>query len=606
MRYPWMLVIGISLVIGCEKKKEDCATSESGAALIGDEAEGCPAPAPATESTISSPQPSPSHATNEDPETVDEEPEVLAITSVSPTYGPTSGGTEITIIGASFSDETKVDIGGKACLQVTLVSETSITCVTPAASKSAVDVTVTKGDESAALTSVFNFLNPAAVSADYNNLAFSKAPTSYVSYSGTITFTNSGDLPATGVQGNDLNVFDYVSTGTFPGYYYDASQSCGATLAAGSSCKVNIKFAPSSPGLKQETFIYSYHNGVSQQTISIPLSGTGATPGSFYEDFGVSGTIVSANGNDNHKIMDMAFDDNSNLLAVGTHINNGDSEIVVRRYDWTGTLDNTFATGGTLALIPAAPCTNAVASKVKPLSSGKYLVAFECWDDSFVYKLGVVRLTSAGAVDTTYGASGYFMDDAGVSTARFVDASFHDDGSVHLFGSYIGGSYHLVAMAVSASGILDPTQYTSGIADVTIGTAAKPNAAIMDSSKNIYVAGDEWISAGVYDAMIVKIKADGSGLETAFGNNGKKVVDLGASNDRAISLYMTWNNYLVVGVRTGKNLGVLAMASGSGAYAVGFGTNGIVTLDLGLADGYEVFPTHIDMKYSSIVERVYG
>lgn len=52
-------------------------------------------------------------------------------TSISPTRGNNTGGTEITIAGTGFVDGATVTVGGQACTPVTFVSDTEIKCTTP-------------------------------------------------------------------------------------------------------------------------------------------------------------------------------------------------------------------------------------------------------------------------------------------------------------------------------------------------------------------------------------------------------------------------------------------------------------------------------------------
>jgi len=73
------------------------------------------------------------------------------ITSVSPPSGAISGGTQITVTGTGFVDGARVTVGGGTCSNVTVVSATSITCVTPylsppTGSVGAKDVKVTNED----------------------------------------------------------------------------------------------------------------------------------------------------------------------------------------------------------------------------------------------------------------------------------------------------------------------------------------------------------------------------------------------------------------------------------------------------------------------------
>jgi hypothetical protein len=64
------------------------------------------------------------------------------ITTISPTSGPTSGGTTVTITGSGFGGATSVTFGSLAATGVTVVSSTEITAITPAQAAGAVPVSL--------------------------------------------------------------------------------------------------------------------------------------------------------------------------------------------------------------------------------------------------------------------------------------------------------------------------------------------------------------------------------------------------------------------------------------------------------------------------------
>lgn len=72
------------------------------------------------------------------------------ITSVAPASGPAAGGTDVVINGTNFGGVTAVTVGGVAATLVKVVSETKITCRTPAGTAGAKSVVVT--DDSGAVT----------------------------------------------------------------------------------------------------------------------------------------------------------------------------------------------------------------------------------------------------------------------------------------------------------------------------------------------------------------------------------------------------------------------------------------------------------------------
>jgi hypothetical protein len=79
---------------------------------------------------------------------------------VSPTGGTTAGGTNVTITGTGFSTGCTVTFGGVAATGVTVVSETSITCTTPAHAAGLVNVVVTDLDStSGTLTNGFAYFS---------------------------------------------------------------------------------------------------------------------------------------------------------------------------------------------------------------------------------------------------------------------------------------------------------------------------------------------------------------------------------------------------------------------------------------------------------------
>ncbi len=75
-----------------------------------------------------------------------------AAASLSPTSGPTGGGTIVTVSGTDFVSGVTVTVGG-ASATVGVVTSTSIAITTPAGSAGSVDVVVTNPDTQASTLS---------------------------------------------------------------------------------------------------------------------------------------------------------------------------------------------------------------------------------------------------------------------------------------------------------------------------------------------------------------------------------------------------------------------------------------------------------------------
>jgi hypothetical protein len=73
------------------------------------------------------------------------EPLPPTVTAVSPSVGPVSGGTKVTISGTNFVSGATVNFGAAAASAVTVVSAKKLTATAPARAAGSVDVTVTTG-----------------------------------------------------------------------------------------------------------------------------------------------------------------------------------------------------------------------------------------------------------------------------------------------------------------------------------------------------------------------------------------------------------------------------------------------------------------------------
>lgn len=87
-----------------------------------------------------------------------------------------------------------------------------------------------------------------------------------------ITVTNTGAVTATGLAGAGMATPFSFAGGSYPG-----GGTCGATLNPGATCTMVVDFSPSSTGVSNDTLELSYNNGVSAQTATLNLTGTGVT-----------------------------------------------------------------------------------------------------------------------------------------------------------------------------------------------------------------------------------------------------------------------------------------------------------------------------------------
>ena len=129
------------------------------------------------------------------------------INSLSPTSGPTTGGTTVSIVGGNFQSGATVRFGNVAATGVNVTSSSNLTAVLPAHVAGPVDVVVTNTDgQIATLTSAFTYAVPdlAITTVTPSRTLVSGGSTIQISGTGFTTALASsvtiGGVPATNVQ----------------------------------------------------------------------------------------------------------------------------------------------------------------------------------------------------------------------------------------------------------------------------------------------------------------------------------------------------------------------------------------------------------------------
>jgi hypothetical protein len=96
-----------------------------------------------------------------------------AITSVTPSSGPITGGNTVTITGTGFTGATSVTFGGVAATSFTVVNDTTITSVVPSGSATgAVSVIVTTGIGSNAANTLYSYVIETPTLSEWGMIAF--------------------------------------------------------------------------------------------------------------------------------------------------------------------------------------------------------------------------------------------------------------------------------------------------------------------------------------------------------------------------------------------------------------------------------------------------
>ncbi len=89
-----------------------------------------------------------------------------------------------------------------------------------------------------------------------------------------LTITNSGGVPATGLNGSGLSTPFAFKGGGFPG----TGGTCTSSLAASATCTVVITYSPVANGVATNTVTINYFNGAASDSTTRGLQGNGVTP----------------------------------------------------------------------------------------------------------------------------------------------------------------------------------------------------------------------------------------------------------------------------------------------------------------------------------------
>ena len=215
-----------------------------------------------------------------------------SIASVSPTSGPSSGGTAITITGTNLTGATSVKVGGVAATSVVVASATSITAVTPAGTLGQQDVSVTTPLGSATAVKAFTYEIPAPTIA-------SLSPTSGTTLGGTtVTISGAHLTGATsvtfgGVAATNVVVVSDTSITAVTPARTSGAKSVVVTTPAGIATALNaFTFELPAPTITS----VNPNTGVLAGGTDITISGTNLSAASSVTIDGVAVTGIVING----------------------------------------------------------------------------------------------------------------------------------------------------------------------------------------------------------------------------------------------------------------------------------------------------------------------
>ena len=272
-----------------------------------------------------------------------------AIASVSPSSGPTAGGTSVVITGTDFTGVTSVSFGGTAASSYTVDSATQITATSPAAAAGQVDIAVTATGGSSANTINDNFTYVAAPA------IASVSPNTGPTAGGTSVV----------ISGTDFTGVSAVSFGetAASSFTVDSATQITATSPAGAAGQVDIAvtaIGDSSANTANDNFTY----------VAAPaITSLSASSGPF-----LGGTTLTITGTDLSGATKVSFG-STDVLAAAFTSNSGTEIVLTTPAGTAGAVSVTVTTpygtsGGATFTYIGAPVVQSVSPTVGPLVGG--------------------------------------------------------------------------------------------------------------------------------------------------------------------------------------------------------------------------------------------
>ncbi len=301
--------------------------------------------------------------------------------------------------------------------------------------------------------------------------------------------------------------------------------------------------------------------------------------GSLDSTFGTNGKTITPISPEDDTAEDVIIQSDGKILVCGSAEDSVNFRFTLARYDSTGFLDLTF--NGTGFVTTDIGIAQDNASGIMLQSDGKILVVGSSKNSSNS-DFAVVRYNFDGTLDLTFGTGGIVVTPLGANDDFGICGVLQPDGKILVAGhAYSGTDRDCALVRYLANGSLDTSFDFDGklIAPIGVGNDIIASLVLQTDGK-ILASGSSGQIAAVTDGdfTVLRFNSDGT-FDNSFDSDGQMVVSLTTGDDFILAAQLQVDGRLVaVGY---SSLGEMGMArfNSNGSLDNTFGASGIVLTD---------------------------
>ena len=326
--------------------------------------------------------------------------------------------------------------------------------------------------------------------------------------------------------------------------------------------------------------------------ITILTAKLSAQPGSLDTGFDTDGKVTTQIGTSDDLILAIAIQPDGKIVAAGYSYNGADNDFALARYQKNGMLDSSFSADG--KLVTDIDTNNENATSVAIQTDGK-IVAAGYHHNGSNFDFAIIRYNSNGTFDPTFNSNGVVLTNVGSGNDYIYSLAIQPDGKIVVAGTASNGTDLDFALArYNTNGSLDNTFGTAGITitDFGSGNDIVNSLRILPDGRLIAAGGSE---NGTDDDFALACYTQVGTLAISFGNNGLVTTDFGSGDDIANSVFDNLSGTIMVAGSSENGADrdfILARYEEDGELDTSFNGVGYVTTAIGdnHDDAHSVFP----------------